>query len=83
MGRAAKAGSGRMASNRCYGDTIGDQLGQGFAGRRCVEDTPDVRACGHIGAVQLRHLPYQRQPILRHRTEAGLPCDDPVAAEHG
>src|SRR5215831_1689305 len=50
-------------------DTIANQLGQGFTGRRRIEDAPDVMAGGNIGSVELRYFTDQRKPILRHRTK--------------
>ena len=59
--------------------TLGDQLRQSFAGRRCVENAPDTVARGHVGA--LARLADQRQPVLGERTETGLARDDPLGAE--
>jgi hypothetical protein len=65
---------------RCEGPQVGatrgalsDQLGQGLAGRRSVEDAPNAVAGSHIYALNLRHFADQRQAVRGLWAEAGLP----------
>ena len=58
-----------------------DQLRQCFAGRGRIEDAPDIVAGANKRALKLRQLSDQRQAVLRHRAEAGLPRDDALGAE--
>lgn len=69
--------SGRIEWRQVYTRRIlGDQLRQRFAGGGRIEDAPDIVPGRDIEAFALRHLADQRQAILSHRSEAGLPRDD-------
>ena len=60
---------------------MGDQIGDCFAGRRRIQNSPDIVSGGDVDAVAPWNLSDQRQAVLRYWTNAGLPRDDPIGTK--